>query len=137
MRQRIRELHPFAGLEPALRGLRDQGVRCYVLSTNSRENIEAFLAQHQLQFFHELAGGSSVFGKAPHLKKLVKRENLDPAHTYYVGDEVRDVHAAREAGLRALSVTWGYSERGALVAEQPDLLADTPADMLAALTAPR
>jgi len=135
MRARIAELSPFAGLEPALRGLRDAGVRCYVLSTNSRENIEAFLAQHQLQFFHELAGGSSVFGKAPHVKKLVKREGLDPARTYYVGDEVRDVEAARAAGVRSLSVSWGYSERAALQAEGPDLIVDSPAELLAALIA--
>ncbi|MFM2420365.1 MAG: hypothetical protein RL385_5088 [Pseudomonadota bacterium] len=133
MRKRIRNLDSFPGLDAALAGLREGGVRCYVLSTNSTENIEVFLAHHGLTFFHELEGGSSLFGKAKHLKKFIAKQGLDPARTLYVGDEVRDIHAAREAGLRCVSVTWGYSEREALRAEHPFALVDTPAELLTAL----
>lgn len=134
LRARMREMSPFPGIDAALSGLRARGVRCSVLSTNSRDNIERFVTHHGLAYFHALAGGSSVFGKAGHLRRFLAEHGLDASRTVYVGDEVRDIEAARAVGLRCVSVTWGFSHRDALVAASPDLVVDSPEALLAALT---
>lgn len=126
LRDRLHLVHPFPGLDAGLRRLREAGVRCFVLSTNSTENIRAFLAREGMYHFDAVAGGASVFGKARHIAKLVERERLDPRAVLYVGDEVRDVDAARGAGVRAVSVSWGYAAREALAAQGPDLIVDHP-----------
>ena len=52
----------------------------------------------------------------PHLKphpaslQLAARQlELDPADCIYVGDDLRDIQAARAAGMRSVAVEWGYS----------------------------
>jgi phosphoglycolate phosphatase-like HAD superfamily hydrolase len=130
MRRRMHLLRPFPGLDAALRRLCDGGCQCYVLSTNTAENIQGFLAHHGMEHFHKVAGGSSLFGKARQIKKLIKRERLDRHEVFYVGDEVRDIAAAREAGVRIISVGWGYSARDALAAEGPDFLVDEPGQLV-------
>lgn len=53
-----------------------------------------------------------------------------------VGDSVVDVHTAKAAGMRSIAVTWGFGDREALVASQPDVLVDTVAELEACLLAP-
>lgn len=126
MRARMHSLEVFGGLDATLAALGEAGVRCHVVSTNDRDNIERFLAHHAMRGFDVVEGGSGVFGKAAHLRRFVRRHRVDPARALYVGDEVRDVVAAREAGLRCVAVTWGFGAREALAAQRPFALVDTP-----------
>jgi phosphoglycolate phosphatase len=50
-----------------------------------------------------------------------------------VGDEMRDIDAARKAGVRIGSVAWGYNHVEALRERGPDELFLTVADLPAAL----
>ena len=56
------------------------------------------------------------------------------AQAVYVGDELRDLHAARQAGLRCYTVAWGFTDPAALRAEAPDALPGSPAALAALLT---
>jgi phosphoglycolate phosphatase len=42
--------------------------------------------------------------------------------TIAIGDEARDIDAARKAGLAAGAVSWGYATIDLLRAQQPDYL---------------
>jgi phosphoglycolate phosphatase len=48
----------------------------------------------------------------------------------YVGDETRDVEAARKAGMRSAAVTWGFNSRELLEKSRPDFLIDRPGELL-------
>jgi phosphoglycolate phosphatase len=134
LQRRVAEVQPIAGVPEALRALQEQDYPCSILSTNSSANIRRFLASQQLAMFTHVVGSASMFGKAGALKKLVRKQRLDPARTYYVGDEVRDIAAAKAAGVRSIAVTWGYAQRDALVARSPDHVVDTPAELVELLT---
>jgi phosphoglycolate phosphatase-like HAD superfamily hydrolase len=67
-----------------------------------------------------------MFGKAKVLKELLNKENLNKDDCIYIGDEVRDIEACKEIGLRLVSVTWGYNVDSVLKAYNPDFLANTP-----------
>jgi phosphoglycolate phosphatase len=135
MRDRIERVEPFAGVGAAVSGLRQAGARCAILSSNGRGNVERFLARHAMDEFEWVQCGASAFGKASRLRSLLKSLKPLPAASCYVGDEVRDVVAAEEVGLRSVAVTWGYSSRSALEAARPDLLVDTPEQLAAVLAA--
>jgi phosphoglycolate phosphatase-like HAD superfamily hydrolase len=47
-----------------------------------------------------------------------------------IGDRVDDVLAARENGVRAVAVAWGYSDACQLEAAKPDFVANTVADLV-------
>lgn len=59
------------------------------------------------------------------------RLGVDPSQAVMVGDSVYDLRCARDAGVLAVAVAYGAGAREALVAEEPDLLFDTPEALLA------
>ena len=122
------------GMRDVIEQLYEQGVPLYVLSSNSTENVQKYLQWHKLnQYFQNVYGGVSMLGKAPRLLTLLENEGLETADTWYVGDEMRDVSAARAVGLKIVTVTWGYNTSAALKAKQPDAVVDTSGQLLKVL----
>lgn len=122
------------GMIDAIKKLYEDGIPLYVLSSNSTENVEMYLKRHHLhKYFSGVYGGASLLGKAPQLLKLIDRANIDTERSWYVGDETRDVSAARSVGLNIASVTWGYNTRLALERKEPDALVDTAPALVKAL----
>jgi phosphoglycolate phosphatase len=64
---------------------------------------------------------------------VLKRAGVLPASAIAIGDEVRDIEAARAAGIACGAVTWGYAASEALSALQPDLLIGRMQDIASAL----
>jgi len=57
--------------------------------------------------------------------------DADPAHCVYVGDDLRDMQAARAAGLRAVAARWGYLGDGPAVEDWgADAIIDHPVQVL-------
>jgi phosphoglycolate phosphatase len=80
----------------------------------------------------DLPVGQSLFGKARIFRRVVHTEGARQDRVLVIGDETRDMEAARQAGLPCAAVTWGYATTAALVACGPDHLAGS-FDELAAL----
>jgi phosphoglycolate phosphatase len=124
--KRIEEVPFFAGMDKVVQSLAKDH-RLFVMSSNSLENVQKFLELHGIrQSFEDVHGGVGIFSKAKMLKKIVKTHKMDSAETYYVGDEVRDIEAAKKAGLRSIAVTWGFNGEHFLRAHNPDYLVRTP-----------
>ncbi len=68
------------------------------------------------------ACGAALFGKAAVFRKVVRKAGSTPARTLCIGDEVRDINAAREAGCECGAVTWGFATREILEASAPDFV---------------
>ena len=56
-----------------------------------------------------------------------------PASAIAIGDEVRDIEAARAAGMACGAVAWGYAAPETLRALRPDLLFERMEDIALAL----
>jgi len=85
-----------------------------------------------------VVGGDSTPHLKPHPGSLLlaaKKLNLEPASCYYLGDDLRDIQAARAAGMRAVAVQWGYTspDNGAPAAWNPDVLIREPLELVAHL----
>ncbi|WP_430711314.1 HAD hydrolase-like protein [Nodosilinea sp. AN01ver1] len=118
---------PCAGMPAVIRQLHTQNHALAVITSNAPEVVHAFLRVHALdRYFFSVDGGGTLFGKGRLITRCLERHRLVPSKTVYVGDEVRDIQAARFAGIRPVSVTWGFNSREALAAAQPDWLVDEP-----------
>jgi phosphoglycolate phosphatase len=80
--------------------------------------------------FDFVSSTSRLTGKAKHLKSIRRTFSLRPEQMLYIGDELRDVKAAQEAGVPIATVTWGFNSRESLAAEAPEYVFDRPADFL-------
>lgn len=56
--------------------------------------------------------------------------HLPTEHCIVIGDSTMDLETARNAGMRAVAVTWGFQDREQLVAAGADLIAEDPAELL-------
>ena len=102
-----------------------------IITSNSRANVELFLKKYNLhETFSFVHSGKSVFGKHLIIKRVLKEYNFHPEKTLYIGDEVRDIDAAHKAGLRVISVTWGFNTTKILRKNNPDFLVNTPKELL-------
>ena len=134
MRDRVATLPTFPGVEKALAALQGTGVKLGILSSNTRENVEAFLMAHGMRdYFGFVEGGSSLFGKARHLRRILKTEldGLSAKSLVYVGDETRDIEAAKKVGAMSAGVTWGVARKPVLTAACPDFIVDMPSGLSA------
>lgn len=131
MHAAIKNLKSFAGMPELIKKLHAEGHELFVLSTNSLSNVRYFLHEQKIhKYFLEIYGGVGVFSKAPALRSLLREQGVDIKQAVYVGDEMRDVEAAKSIGLRAVAVSWGFADRDNLKALKPAGLADTPEELM-------
>ncbi|NTW46480.1 MAG: HAD hydrolase-like protein [Candidatus Moranbacteria bacterium] len=124
------ELPLIEGVSDAIARLHEEGYLLAILSTNDTRNIRKILKREGMwQYFDIVRSERNIFGKARSIRRLVRKVGFAPSATWYVGDEVRDIEAAREAGVRSVAVTWGFNSDAALRASHPDSLVSTPSEL--------
>ncbi len=88
-----------------------------------------------------LIGGDTLAEKKPHplpLQVAAERIGVPAGECMYVGDDERDIVAARAAGMPSVAALWGYRQADEQPADWlPDVLVDTPADLAVAATWPQ
>lgn len=81
-----------------------------------------------------LLGGDSLPEKKPHPLPLLHAAGvlgIAPAACVYVGDDLRDIEAARAAGMGSIAALWGYRlEDDDPVAWRADVMAGSPHELL-------
>ncbi len=101
-----------------------------IVSSNSKKSIVIFLKRNKLdKYFKFVFSESSTFGKHKTLNKICKRYDLIPSDTYYVGDEDRDIVAAKKSGLISIAVTWGFNSERLLKSHNPDYVVGSPTQL--------
>ncbi|KJC37837.1 HAD-IA family hydrolase [Bradyrhizobium sp. LTSP857] len=113
------EISLFAGVEAMLRTLADSGVQLALVSSDSEANARRKLDGTAALFSH-FDCAASVFGKPTKFRRVIRRAGIAPADVISIGDEVRDIEAARTVGIACGAVNWGYAAPAALQALAPD-----------------
>lgn len=104
-----------------LKGLREAGFQVAIVTSNAEESVRGILGPENCLQVDHFSCGASLFGKAKKLKSAAVALSISPAEAIYIGDETRDIDAARKVGMRAGSVAWGYARPEALRALQPNI----------------
>jgi phosphoglycolate phosphatase len=123
----------FPGMAELLAGIEARGLRWGIV-TNKSTRLTRILVQ---ALALEARAACVVCGDStPHLKPnpaslllAAQQLALAPADCIYLGDDLRDIQAARSAGMSCAAVAWGYGETYA--AWQADLVIEKPTDLLA------
>jgi phosphoglycolate phosphatase len=124
----------FPGIAAALHAQADRGVTLAIASSNSEAQIRRSLGEDLSARIAHLACDAALFGKAARFRRLLRQAGLRPEEALAVGDEPRDIEAARQAGLGAGAVAWGYATPAALRAARPDAWFETPAELAGAIS---
>lgn len=101
-----------------------------IVTSNDPANVKKFLLNHKMDYFKFIYSDGSLFGKGKIIKDVLEQYKFNLQNTVYVGDEVRDIDAARDAGIRIVSVTWGFNTKKSLKSHKPDFLIESPTSLL-------
>ena len=125
----ITAIEPIDGLKKILPLIKQAKVQMGILTTNSRENVEKFLKTNDMEIFDFIISTSKVWGKNHGLRKLMQEKKLKTENILYVGDETRDIEAAKKEGIKVIAVTWGYNSHALLETFSPNFIAHTPEEL--------
>ncbi|WP_035606589.1 HAD hydrolase-like protein [Haloferula sp. BvORR071] len=131
MRGNITNLPLISGIAEILPELRQRVDSFGILTSNATANVDLFLKAHGLrQHFDFISSTSKLTGKSKHLRAICKTFSVRPESMLYVGDEIRDVKAAKKADVPMAAVTWGFNSADSLRILAPEHLLHTPAELL-------
>ena len=129
-----RESQLFSGMEPQLRAFEARAIRWGVVTNKPQWLTEPLMQQLQLS-----ARAACVIGQqdglpvkpAPDpLLRACEQLQIAPADGVYVGDDRRDVLAARAAGMPVVAAGWGYLGDGESVEDwHADAILRTTAEL--------
>jgi 2-phosphoglycolate phosphatase len=130
-----RDTRLFDGVAECLAALAARGLRWGVVTNKAMRFTAPVLAGLGLDADAAvvIAGDTTPHAK-PHPAPLLEacaRLGIDAAQAIYVGDDLRDVQAARAAGMAAVAAAYGYlGDEPDLAAWQADAVIEAPLDLL-------
>ncbi|MCQ2448605.1 MAG: HAD family hydrolase [Clostridia bacterium] len=131
----IFENRVYEGVVPMLSALKDAGKRV-ILATSKPEEFALRILEHfdLLPFFDTVAGATmdGRIGKKEDVIRyaLEKAGVTDKASTVMVGDRLHDIIGARQNGLDAIGVLYGFGDEKELRENGATHIAKTPEDVV-------
>jgi phosphoglycolate phosphatase len=120
---------PYPGAAAMLQRLRAAGVRLACVTNKEARLAHALLRHHGLSDAFDLViGGDTLPQKKPHasvLRHVAQVCGVPLGTVAHVGDSATDVMAARNAGVAAWAVPWGYNGGAPIASASPDLIFDS------------
>lgn len=119
----------FPGVPAMLDAVAEAGVPLAILSSNRADTVRRVLGPDSAARIGTYACGASIFGKARRLWALLARTGVPPHRALCIGDEIRDLEAARALGCPFGAVAWGYTDPRALASLGPEHLFSEPGEI--------
>ncbi len=101
----------FAGIDELLNEIRQAGMRWGIVTNKHTRYAEPIVAWLNLPDCATLVCGDTTQYAKPHpmpLQHAAKEAGFDTADCIYVGDDLRDIVAARAAGMPSIAAAYGY-----------------------------
>ena len=125
----------FPGVADMIAGLAQRGLKWGIVTNKSQrftvpivEAIKSFCCAQAV-----ISGDTTAFTK-PHPEPLfeaARQLGEHPNQCIYVGDDKRDIDAAKAAGMASYAAAWGYLGEHAIETWQADVYLQTPIELLA------
>lgn len=128
--QKIEGIPTFSGIPEVLTELKKRTEVLGIVTSNQKSIVEKFLKSKGIKEFDFIYSTIDLLHKEKRLLKALDKFKLIKEETLYIGDETRDIKAARGAGLKIASVTWGYNFENKLTEFKPDFIVNRPQDLL-------
>lgn len=134
--------HRYARIYPKIKelvsGLGNASIRVGVCTGSDARMTKTTLEKSGLRDkFSIVVTADEVHRPKPDPEGLIRATTLmgaDPDQTIYVGDAVRDIEAARRAGIRSAAALWGFTKGNDLTAHHPDFAFNSPREALGYFT---
>lgn len=121
----------YDGIDAVLKDLADRGIPVCVVTSAPAAYCGRVLSHFGITCNSTVCYHDTQQHK-PHPAPILKALDLlgvTSSDAVTVGDEARDVVAGRAAGVTTIAALWGSADSAAVLAERPDVVCRTPADL--------
>jgi phosphoglycolate phosphatase len=126
------EIYP--GIEDTLSVLTEQGRRLFVATSKPSVYAERIIDHFKLRVYFERVFGSELDGrrsdKTDLLSYALQTMRVDPAQSMMIGDRSHDMIGARNNGMTAVGVLYGYGSKEELLDAGAHHICATPQRLL-------
>lgn len=109
---------PYSGILELLAKLREQNKLIAVVSNKPDFGVQSLCQCHFPGLFHFACGERQGIRRKPapdSVLEVLKKLQLQPQDAVYIGDSEVDIATAKNAGLEAIIVTWGFRDKDQLI----------------------
>ncbi len=114
-------LQLFPGIEELLLSCKEREPQIAIVSSNAEANVRRVLGPALSARISHFGCGAGLFGKPAKFRATLRRLGIPADQALAIGDEARDIEAARAVGIAAGAVAWGYASPRMLQAMRPDV----------------
>ncbi len=128
----------FEGTQELLKAIEARGMSWGIVTNKPERFTNALVPLIGLGHAACVVSGDTTPHPKPHPEPLfeaARRIQLDAGTCWYVGDDLRDIQAGKAAGMPTVAAAWGYCGHTEPHSWEADLIADTPASLIALLDA--
>ncbi|MFA7377774.1 MAG: HAD family hydrolase [Patescibacteria group bacterium] len=114
----------YPGIVNLIKDLKSKGVRMVVISSDFSENLKEEINNFNLNnIFIDVISDSH--DKTDDVINVINKYKFDKEDTIIIGDSNHEVEAGKKAGIKTLSVTWGFTDRDKLSISNPDFIVNS------------
>ena len=130
----------YDNIPDVLSRLQKAGYRLFIATVKPTRIAEKVLSDLGLSSWFSGVAGSSMDSrrrdKSSIISHALKKFDLDPLRSMMIGDRKQDINGARENGMRALAVTYGFGSKEELHSSRPDHMVDHSVEIISLLLNP-
>ncbi len=130
--------YAYKGVKEALLSLKNSGFTLGVLSNKYDAAVKGLVEIYYGDIFDFVSGEKEGTPRKPDptsLNDMIRLCGAEKKHTVYIGDSDVDVKTADNAGVKCVSVTWGFRSKNFIKENGGYDFADTPEEMAAKIKA--
>ena len=124
----------YPGISEGLATLNERGFSLCVVTSKPEVFANRIIDHFELRPFFKRVYGSELSGERSHKGELIAHvlasEGLHAAEVWMVGDRMHDIRGAKQNGVRAAGVLWGYGAREELAEAGADAMFGSMAELV-------
>lgn len=123
----------YEGLSQVVEALKSNGAKLAILSNKDDRHVKKIVEALLPDCFLFANGFSPLYPHKPapdSVLAMISDMGVAKEEAAYVGDSAVDVQTARNAGIYSVGVTWGFGGVGSFSDCKPDVLVNTPEEIL-------
>ena len=123
---------PYPGIIDMLRRLKAQGKRMAIVSNKLDPAVKELNERFFKEYIDLAVGESDTVRRKPApdmVNTILQTLGITKEEMVYVGDSEVDLQTARNAGVRCISVLWGFRDKEILIANGATNFAKTPEEI--------
>ncbi|MDD6069966.1 MAG: HAD family hydrolase [Clostridiales bacterium] len=124
---------PYDGIPELINVLRERGCQTAVVSNKADFAVQELCEQYFPGLFDFVVGERKGIRRKPapdSVLEVLERLQVEKEEALYIGDSEVDVQTAENAGIRQISVEWGFRTRDVLLSCGAEHIVKTPGEIL-------